>query len=329
MKPIKWGVLSTSKFGINHIIPAIRASQTGTVHAIASRDAKTAAQTAESLGIPHSYGSYEALLADPEIDAIYNPLPNHLHVPWTIKAMEAGKHVLCEKPIAMNSAEAEQLLQKSRELPHLKVMEAFMYRFHPQWQQARALVQRGEIGSVQSIHSVFTYYNDDPANIRNSPAMGGGGLMDIGCYCISLSRFLYGEEPDSVSGRMDILPGLGVDWKASGILTFGDKTATFTCSTRLQNYQRVTVFGTEGVIELERPFNPPPDKPMYIHLTKNGVRQTLETEAVDQYRLQADAFCRAILDSTPVPTPLEDAVANMKVIDAMFKSDEERAVVGM
>jgi len=179
---------------------------------------------------------------------------------------------------------------------------------------------------VQNIQSVFTYYNDDPANIRNSPEMGGGGLMDIGCYCISLSRFLYGEEPNSVSGRMDILPELGVDWKASGILTFGDKTATFTCSTRLQNYQRVVVFGTGGVIELERPFNPPPDQPMHIHITKNGVRKTLVTEAVDQYRLQVDAFCRSILDNTPVPTPLEDALANMKVIDAMFKSSKAHTV---
>jgi len=326
MKSIKWGVLSTSKFAINHIIPAIQASRTGSVYAIASRNAQTAAKTAEALSIPHSYGSYEELLSDPQIDAIYNPLPNHLHVPWSLKAMEAGKHVLCEKPIAMNGPEAEQLLQKSRELPHLKVMEAFMYRFHPQWQQARTLIQRGEIGLVQNIQSVFTYYNDDPANIRNSPEMGGGGLMDIGCYCISLSRFLYGEEPNSVSGRMDILPELGVDWKASGILTFGDKTATFTCSTRLQNYQRVVIFGTGGVIELERPFNPPPDQPMHIHITKNGVRKTLVTEAVDQYRLQVDAFCRSILDNTPVSTPLEDALANMKVIDAMFKSSKAHTV---
>ncbi|MCC5927111.1 MAG: Gfo/Idh/MocA family oxidoreductase [Bacteroidetes bacterium] len=327
MKHIKWGVLSTSKFGINHIIPAIGRSRTGTVQAIASRNTQHAAATAERLHIPKSYGSYEELLTDETIDAIYNPLPNHLHVPWTIKALEAGKHVLCEKPIALSRTEAERLLQKSLEFPHLKVMEAFMYRFHPQWIQVRSLVQNGAIGKVSSIQSVFTYFNDDPANIRNSAAMGGGGLMDIGCYCISLSRFLYGEEPESVTGQLEIEPSLGVDWKASGILTFGEKTATFTCSTRLQNYQNVVVFGKEGLIEMDRPFNPPPNQPAYIHLTKNGQRETIEIPAVDQYQQQVDLFGQAIIDTTAVPTPLHDAVANMAVIDAMFISDKERRTV--
>ena len=329
MKSINWGIISTAKIGINHVIPAIRASNTGTVHAIASRDSKNARDTANKLSIPVNYGSYEVLLADDSIDAIYNPLPNHLHVPWTIKAMEAGKHVLCEKPIALDEDEAESLLQKTREFPDLKVMEAFMYRFHPQWKEARSLVKSRKIGALQSIQSVFSYFNDDPGNIRNRPNMGGGGLMDIGCYCISLSRFIFGKDPDSVYGEVDIDPDFGVDRKASAILTFGDRTSTFTCSTRMQNFQRVMIFGTEGMIEIEIPFNAPADKPMNIYLVKDGRRETINFEEVDQYRLQADAFCESIINNSTVPTPLEDAVANMKVIDAIFNSGKKRAAILM
>ena len=325
MKHIKWGVLSTSQFGLSHLIPAIQASETGSVHAIASRDPEKAERIAGELNIPVSYGSYEDLLADESIDAIYNPLPNHMHVPWTIKAMEAGKHVLCEKPIALNSSEAELLLQKTREFPGLKVMEAFMYRFHPQWEKVQSLIKNGEVGTVQSIHSVFTYYSDDPDNYRNKTNMGGGGLLDIGCYCISLSRFLFGNEPDSAYGKVTIDPDFGIDRKASGILIFGDKTATFTCSTQMYHYQRALIFGTDGLIEIDIPFNPPGDKAVHIFLTKNGERETIEFEAVDQYRLQIDAFCQSVINNTAVPTPLGDAVANMKVIDAIFKSSKVQA----
>lgn len=327
MKEINWGILSTAKIGVEHLIPAIHASETGNVHAIASRDAGRAEQVAEDLDIPISYGSYEELLEDDSIDAIYNPLPNHLHVPWTIKAMEAGKHVLCEKPIALDSNEAEQLLKKTREFPDLKVMEAFMYRFHPQWNVAQNLIKNNEIGSIQSVQSFFSYYNDDPENIRHQPNMGGGGLMDIGCYCISISRFLFGREPDTVAGEIDVDPNFGVDRKASGILTFGDKTATFTCSTRMHNYQRAIIFGTEGIIEIEIPFNAPADNPAVLYLTKNGERKSQETSSVDQYMLQVDAFCNSIINDTKVPTPLEDAVANMRVIDAMFDSGKSGKVV--
>lgn len=320
MKPINWGILSTAKIGVKSLIPAIQASKTGTVHAIASRDLDKAKKTSDGFDIPVSYGSYGELLADKSIDAIYNPLPNHLHVPWTIKAMEAGKHVLCEKPIALDSKEAESLLQKTAEFPEIKVMEAFMYRFHPQWVQARKWVNQREIGSIQSIQSVFSYYNKDSQNIRNRPNMGGGGLMDIGCYCISLSRFIFGKEPDTVFGHIDIDPDFGIDRKASGILTFGDRTSTFTCSTQMQNYQTVLIFGTDGMIEIEIPFNAPADNPVNLFLTRNGKRETHEIPAVDQYMLQADAFCRSIINNNAVPTPLEDAVANMKVIDAVFES---------
>lgn len=323
MKSVRWGILSTAKIGLEHLIPAIDASDFGTVHAIASRDEKKADEEARKLNIPLSYGSYEELLVDESVDAIYNPLPNHLHVPWTLKAMEAGKHVLCEKPIGLDSDEAELLLNKTREFPDLKVMEAFMYRFHPQWERVLSLIGSGEIGTLESIHSVFTYFNDDPKNIRNWPHMGGGGLMDIGCYCISVSRLLFGKEPDRVSGELDIDPGYGVDRKASGILSFGDKTATFTCSTKVENYQHVLIYGSDGLIEVEKPFNPQGDKTAFIHLTKQGERKTIEIEAVDQFRLQVDRFCQSIINNTAVPTPLEDSVANMKVIDAVFKSGKK------
>src|SRR6056297_2308881 len=323
MTSIKWGILSTAKIGRSQLIPAIQSSKNGVVHAIASRDSDKARKIAEELDIPVSYGSYEKLLEDDSIDVIYNPLPNHLHVPWTIKAMEAGKHVLCEKPIALDSSEAESLLQKTRDFPDLKIMEAFMYRFHPQWEEVRSLISKGEIGVLESIHAFFTYYNDDPENIRNWSHMGGGGLMDIGCYCISVSRFLYDKEPDRVFGELDIDPGNGVDRKASGILSFGDKSATFTCSTKIESSQKVVVYGSKGIVEVDTPFNPQGDKGAKLHLLKNGKRRTIETEAVDQYRLQVDALNDSILNNRAVPTPLEDAVANMKVIDAIFKSGEE------
>jgi predicted dehydrogenase len=329
MTSINWGIISTAKIGINHVIPAIQESETGTVYAIASRDGEKAKKAADDLKIPVSYGSYEELLADDSIDAIYNPLPNHMHVPWTIKAMEAGKHVLCEKPIALDAEEADALLKKTGEFPDLKVMEAFMYRFHPQWTEARKLVTNREIGPIQSIQSVFSYYNDNPDDIRNRPNMGGGGLMDIGCYCISISRFLFGEEPDRVYGVLDMDPHFDVDRKASGILSFGDKTSTFTCSTQMQNYQRVTVFGTDGLIEIEIPFNAPSDQSTRIYLTKGGEKDTIEIPAAAQYTLQADAFGEAIINNTAVPTPLEDAVANMRVIDAMFKSGKKHSAISM
>ncbi|WP_069130935.1 Gfo/Idh/MocA family protein [Rhodohalobacter halophilus] len=327
MKTVKWGILSTAKIGVKHLIPAIKESERGVVQAIASRNAEKAASVAGELNIPVSYGSYEELLADESVDVIYNPLPNHLHVPWTIRAMKAGKHVLCEKPIAMDSEEAELLMNKTREFPDLKVMEAFMYRFHPQWDEVKTLINKGEIGKPETIHSVFTYFNDDPNNIRNQPGMGGGGLMDIGCYCISAARFLFEEEPDTAFCDLETDSKFGVDTRASGILRFGNKTATFICSTKIENSQRVTVYGSDGLIEVDTPFNPSGHEGARVHLIKNGERKTIETDAVDQYRLQVDAFCNSIRYEKPVPTSLEDAVANMRVIDAVFRSADSGAVI--
>src|ERR1035437_829202 len=233
MKKIRWGVLSTARIGREKVIPALQKSLYGQVDAICSRDLEQAKKTAALLNIQKAYGSYEALLADKDIDAVYIPLPNHLHVEWTIKAMEAGKHVLCEKPIGLSSKDATKLLKATKGFPHLKVMEAFMYRYHPQWIGVKELIADGKIGELRTVQSFFTFYNIEPNNIRNRMEFGGGAMMDIGCYCVNLSRFLFGEEPESIMGLVDRDPVMLTDRMSSGMLNFSKGTATFTCSTQL------------------------------------------------------------------------------------------------
>jgi predicted dehydrogenase len=317
---VRWGVLSTAHIGTTLVIPAMQQGQFCEVVAIASRDAGKAQVTAKQLGISKAYSSYEELLADPDIDAIYNPLPNHLHVPWSIKALEAGKHVLCEKPIALTAAEAQTLADAAKQHPHLKVMEAFMYRFHPQWRHARQLVSDGKIGELRTIEAFFSYYNDDPRNIRNIAEVGGGAMYDIGCYTVSAARFIFGAEPVRVSGIVEYDPVTQTDRLASGVLDFGQGTSTFTCSTLLTRYQRVNIFGTRGRIEIEIPFNAPSDRPCKIWYQHGNEREEIQFDPCNQYTLQGDAFSKAVLDNTAVPTPIEDAVANMKVIEAVIRS---------
>ncbi len=317
---VRWGVLSTAKIGVEKVIPAMQAGRYSRVEAIASRDLSLAREAAGRLGISRAYGSYEELLADPEVDAVYIPLPNHLHLPWSLQALNAGKHVLCEKPIGLSAAEAEGLLDAARKVPGLKVMEAFMYRQHPQWQRARQLVQAGEIGELRTVASIFAYYNVDPTNIRNQAAAGGGALMDIGCYCISLARWLFDADPERVMGRMELDPEFQVDRLTTGLLDFGRGTSVFTCATQLAYYQRVQIMGTQGRIEIEIPFNPSPDERTRIWHQRAGGVQEIAFEPVNHYTLQGDAFSLAILEDKPVPTPLSDAVANMQVIEAVVQS---------
>jgi len=324
---VRWGVLSTADIGAAKVIPAMQQGSYGEITAIASRDLAKAQAVAARLGIPTAYGSYEDLLADPEIDAVYNPLPNHLHVPWSIKALEAGKHVLCEKPVALTAAQAQELADAAARYPRLKVMEAFMYRFHPQWRRARQLVADGAIGELRTVQSFFSYYLDDPTNVRNMAGIGGGGLMDIGCYNISLSRFIFDAEPRRVLGIVEYDPRFNTDRLASGILDFGGGTATFTCSTQLTPYQRVNIFGTEGRVEIEIPFNAPPDKPCRIWHQRGDTIEEIVFDVADQYTIQGDLFARAVLDDTPVPTPIADAVANMRVLDAIVRSGQSGAWV--
>jgi predicted dehydrogenase len=321
MKKIRFGVLSTARIGVKNLIPAMQKGAHTEVVAIASRSVETAREVANNLDIPRWYGSYKTLLEDPDIDAVYIPLPNDQHVRWSIRALEAGKHVLCEKPIGLSAAQGRDLVEAARLHPRLKVMEAMMYRHHPQWRKAKELVETGQIGQLRAIQVFFTFYNDDPHNIRNNPLTGGGALMDIGCYATSLSRWLFNAEPRRVFGLLVNDPRFGVDRLASAILDFGVGDATFTCSTHVAPFQRAHVAGTDGHIELSQAaFNPPNDRPCVIRLTRGGKMEQLKVEVCDQYGIMADRFAEAILNCAPVPVPLEDAVRNMEVIDAIVAS---------
>ena len=323
-KQVRWGVLGVAGIGVRKVIPAMQRSALTPVTAIASRDKNKAEEAARSLGIPKAYGSYEELLADPDVDAIYNPLPNHLHVPWSARAAEAGKHVLCEKPLALSVAEARELIAV-RDRTKVKIGEAFMVRTHPQWVMARDIARSGRIGELRGALAFFSYFNNDPANIRNIPEWGGGGLMDIGCYPIHTTRFVFGEEPTRVIGVTEIDPKLGVDRLTSAILEYPSGQAIFTCSTQLTPYQSAQFFGTKGRIELEIPFNAPSDKPVRVIVDDGrdlfGSGITVSDLAVcDQYTIQGDEFSRAILEDRDPPVTLEDSVKNMAVIEAIFRS---------
>ena len=323
---LRWGILGTAKIALTKVVPGIQKSPLVEVVAVASRDLGRAEAFARRLRIPSAYGSYEELLADPDVDVVYIPLPNHLHVEWAIAALEAGKHVLVEKPIGLTAEEGRRLVEASRAHPELKAMEAFMYRFHPQWELARSIVAEGGIGELGTVHSFFSYSNLNPADIRNQAAIGGGGLMDIGCYCISLSRLLFDAEPLRVVGTVDFAPEFGTDRLASAIMQFETGTATFTCGTQIARHQTVQVLGSEGRIELEVPFNAPQDGLTRLwHQIGPAVTNTAETvfDRTDQYQLQAEALTTAVVEDRPVPWSLEDAVANMVVIEAIFESAEQ------
>ena len=323
-KKLRWGVLSTAAIGVNKVIPAMQLGQLTQVDAIASRDSTKAREAAAALGIARAYGSYEELLADPDIDAIYNPLPNNMHVPWTIKAAEAAKHVLCEKPIALTAAEAATLLAV-RDRTGAKIAEAFMVRCHPQWLRLRQLLDEGRIGDLRSVTGFFSYFNVNPDNIRNQVDAGGGALMDIGCYMIYASRFAFAQEPRRVVACINRDPAMHTDRLTSAILEFPSGQSIFTCSTQLVPYQRIHFFGSRGRIELEIPVNSPIDRPTRLSIDSGsdlfGGGITTETfPACDQYTLQGDAFASAVFDDTEEPVTLEDAIANMAVIDALVRS---------
>lgn len=326
MKKIRWGVFSTASIGVRKVLPAMQKGEFSTVVALASRDLRKAKEAAAQLGIPTAYGSYAELVADPNVDAIYNPLPNQLHVPWTIKAAEAGKHVLCEKPISLTVAEAESLL-KVRERTSVKIGEAFMVRSHPQWLRTRALIEQGRIGMLRAVMGSFSYFNVDPENIRNQVESGGGALYDIGCYCIQASRYAFGAEPTRVMGCIDRDPQMHIDRLTSAILEFPEGQAVFICSTQLAPHQRLQFFGTTGRIEIEIPFNAPNDRPTRILVDSSGDVfgsgiATEEFPTCDQYTLQGDAFSKAILEDREVPVSLEEAIRNMRVIEAIYRSGQ-------
>jgi predicted dehydrogenase len=329
MNKLRIGVLSTADIARKKVIPGMRRATRVDVVAIASRDEDQARAVADRLDIPRAYGSYEALLADPDIDAVYIPLPNHLHAEWTIAAASAGKHVLCEKPLSLTAAEAEGMAAAC-DAAGVRLMEAFMYRHHPSWLAVRELVASGRIGRLSAVESWFSYYNDDPANIRNVQAFGGGALYDIGCYNVNLSRLLFGAEPTGISASMERDPVTGVDILTSAILDFDAGRATFTCGTRLETDQRVHIYGSAGRIAIGIPFNIPPELPTQVFVTAGGdppvapATDVIEFPAADPYGAMADAFATAVLDGTPLPFDAADAVANMRVIDGIFAAAADR-----
>ena len=322
---IRWGVLGTAKIAVEKVIPAMQTCGVCDVTAIASRDLAKAQAIAKTLGIRKAYGSYDALLADPEIDAVYIPLPNHLHVPLTMAAAERGKHVLCEKPIALSSADVRRLIEV-RDRTGVQIEEAFMVRTHPQWVRVMELCESGRIGDVRAYLGSFSYFNDDPANIRNVRAFGGGALLDIGCYFVTTSSMVFGGRPRRVACSMVRDDATGVDTLTSMILEYANGHAVGTCSTRMIPHQRVEVFGSLGRLEVEIPFNAPPDRPCRVFVDTGSVFETgVETIALpvcDQYAIQGELFSRALLDRTPVAWPLEQSLENMRVIEALFRSAE-------
>ncbi len=329
MRRLRWGVLSTARIGRTKVIPGIQRGERSEVVAIASRDAPLARSVADELGIPTAHGSYEALLADPDVEAVYLPLPNHLHKPWTVAAARAGKHVLCEKPLALTSRDAEEMIEAC-DREGVRLMEAFMYRQHPSWLAVRELVASGRIGRLTAVQSWFSYFNDDPANIRNIAAFGGGALYDIGCYNVNLSRMLFGSEPTRVRASIERDPATGVDVLTSAILDFDQGTATFTCATRLESDQRVDIYGTTGRISIGIPFNIPPDRPTRVFVTAGGdppvapATEVIEFPASDPYGVEADVFAAAVLDGTPLPFGPADAAANLRVIEGIFAAAGDR-----
>ncbi|HKO34698.1 MAG TPA: Gfo/Idh/MocA family oxidoreductase [Candidatus Limnocylindria bacterium] len=327
MDTLRWGILSTADIARRKVVPGMRKARRCDIVAIASREAGRAAAVAAELEIPRPHASYEALLADPEVDAVYIPLPNHLHAEWSIAAARAGKHVLCEKPLALTAEDAQRMIDVAN-AEGVMLMEAFMYRLHPSWEAVAELVASGEIGRLVSVQSWFSYFNDDATNIRNIRKVGGGALFDIGCYSVNLSRLLFDAEPRHVSAALVRDPATGVDVLTSAILTFDSGIATFTCSTRAEDDQRVHIYGTTGRIAIGIPFNIPPDRPTEVSVTAGGDppvapdTRVLTFEVADPYTVEAEHFAAAVLDKQPAPVPAEDAVANLRVIERIFEAAE-------
>ncbi len=330
---MKWGIISTAKIGMEKVIPGILKSDSEEVVAIGSRNLESAKEAATSLNIPKFYGSYEDVINDPEVEIIYNPLPNHMHVEWTAKAIKAGKHVLCEKPLFIDPIDAE-LLIKLRDQHQVKVGEAFMVRTHPQWIKAKEIIDSGELGEVLSYQATFSYFNTDPKNIRNIAEYGGGALRDIGCYPIMTSRYLFNENPEQVILNAQIHPDFKTDILSNAIMKFySGRTASFTVSTQLSPYQRVHVLGSKKEMEILIPFNAPTDRNTLIKINNGDILQKdiekIEIPACDQYQLQSEAFSDVIKKNTKVPVSLEDALDHSRIIAGLFESLETERWVSL
>jgi predicted dehydrogenase len=321
MEKIRWGILGAAAIAVDKIIPALQESSSCLLEALASRSPEKAGLISKRFSIPKTYDSYEALLRDKEIDAVYIPLPNSLHVLWSIHAMNAGKHVLCEKPLGINAMEVKRLVDSAARHPNLRVMEAFMYRFHPQWQKVREIIRTGKIGELRHVHSVFSFFDEDPSSILNIDKLGGGSLLDIGCYGISLSRYLCNDEPRKLLSYLEIDGRFETDRHCSAIMVFGaDKSATFTCHTQLSEFQKVTILGSRGRIEMNTPFIVEAEEPAILQVHSGTKAETITLEPCNQYSLQFEHFVRSIFNQISVPISLQDSLNNLKVLDAIVTS---------
>jgi predicted dehydrogenase len=324
---LRIGILSSAKIAVNKVIPAMLKSDQVQAFGLASRSLSKAAEAKEKFALQKIYSDYQSLLQDPDLDAIYNPLPNHMHVDWTLKALQAGKHVLCEKPIGCSVNDAGRLEQAEKDFPQLIIMEAFMFRFHPRWQKAREIIRSGKLGKVKSIHGHFSFFNDDPNNIRNVAEYGGGSLLDIGCYPISVARFLLGREPKRCIGQVEFDPRFKTDESAHALVDFSSEddacVLNFTCSTLQQYHQLVEVVGTEGKIRISMPFNPQADQKTQIELEMGNQKEEVSIPAADQYLNLLDAFAESIKRGKAEENSLESGINNLRVIDAIFKSQQK------
>ncbi len=320
---INWGIIGDARIARNFVIPGMQAGKYSKIVAIASRNILKAEKTADNMGIEKAYGSYEDLLADKSIDAVYIPLPNHLHVEWSIKAMEAGKHVLCEKPFALSIDDVEKAI-KVRDRTGKKISEAFMVRSNLQWLKAKELIKKDEFGKLRAVQGFFSYNNTDPDNIRNSAEMGGGGIWDIGCYPVNTSRFIFDEEPLRVVSSIEYDPVFKVDRLASVLMEYPGGQAQFISSTQITPFQRMLFVGTKEHLEVEIPFNAPDKVSARIFISDNFTRaeerELIELPVCNQYTLQGDAFSKAIIENTEVPVTLEDTLKNSAVLLAIFRS---------
>ncbi|MBT4482349.1 MAG: Gfo/Idh/MocA family oxidoreductase [Candidatus Latescibacteria bacterium] len=321
MKPVRWGIVGAAKIFIKAVILPMQKSELMELYAVASRNPEKAKQISRQYGIPRSFSSYEELLADKSIEAVYIPLPNNIHLEWIKKAADAGKHILCEKPLGLNGGEAQEALEYARKKGVL-LMEAFMYRFHPQWIRAKELISTENIGSLRAVQTFFSYNNTDPKNIRNILETGGGAVLDIGCYAISTARYLFGREPKRVVSLINRSPAFKTDILSSGIMDFGDGHSTFTVGTQSYPYQKVDIIGSGGRIHIHIPFNTYTDVPAEITVTNSVGSRKLLLGPEDQYKLQFERFSEAVRSDGPAPTPPEDAVNNLNVMDAFFKSEK-------
>ena len=325
-RKLQWGVISTSNIGRKAVNPAIQASSNGDLVAVASRDTEKARALAHESGIPTHYDSYEALLDDDRIEAVYNPLPNSLHKEWTIKAAEKGKHILCEKPLAMNADECMEMEAAARE-NGVKLMEAFMYRFHPRTENVLDLVQRGLVGPLTQIRSTFTFPLTRPDNIRWDAELGGGALMDVGCYCVNVSRTMAGREPVEVRAMANFRSS-GVDEQMAGSLRFEDGLlAHFDCALTMERSEVYQLIGTEGHLRVPDAFLPGTEKVVIEHFDIENNLTNIEVGGGDEYKLMVEHFAHGVLNDQPLRYTAEEAALNMRVIQALYESARKEGEV--